>query len=86
MPAYHLILRNTAEPDARRVDFEAQSVDQAFQFARNRSEEIEVELWEGTFCHVRMTNGGSHLWKLHGESEGLPVCDPSAAVAQISPE
>lgn len=76
MPAYHLILQNDAAREPRRIDFDADSIDHAFQVARNRVGEIEVELWEGSVCHVRMTNGGSNLWKLHRAADFFPASSP----------
>lgn len=64
MPAYHLILQDDADHEPRRIDFDAECIDQAFQIARNQVQRSSVELWEGPTCHVRLINGGSHLWKL----------------------
>lgn len=73
MPSYHLVLQSDDTPEPRRLDFQADGIDQAFQVARNRAQESGVELWEGSLCHIRMVNDGSHLWRLLGgraESRG----------------
>ena len=70
MPSFHLILQSDARRPPRRIDFEAESVDHAFQVARNRTGEIAVELWEGRRCHVRMTRSAAPLWELHRHGEG----------------
>ncbi len=69
MPSFHLILQSSGTLDPRRIDFEAGSIDEAFQTARNRTGDSSVELWEGNICHVRMSNSGSHLWKLYRRCE-----------------
>ena len=69
MPCFHLILQSSGTLDARRIDFKAGSIDGAFQTARNRTGDPSVELREGNICHVRMSNGGSRLSKLHRRCE-----------------
>ena len=64
MRAFHLILFDGRSPAARRVDFEAEGPDHAFQIARNETEGIEVELWEGDTLLARLTKAGESLWKL----------------------
>lgn len=83
MPSFHLILQSSGTLDARRIDFEAGSIDEAFQTARNRTGDASVELWEGNICHVRMSNSGSHLWKLHRLCEGTVDNQPSSDRATL---
>jgi hypothetical protein len=64
MRVFHLMLLDTASREPRRVDFEAESPDHAFQVARNETDGIHVELWEGGALLARMTKSAANVWKL----------------------
>ena len=64
MRAFHLILFDGHSPVPRRVDFEAEGPDHAFQIARNETDGVEVELWEGATLLAHLTKAGESLWKL----------------------
>lgn len=79
MRAFYLILSDGHSPMPRRVDFEAEGPDHAFQIARNETEGIEVELWEGETLLARLTKAGDSLWKIdrcRGGKEAVPARDP----------
>ncbi|SKC02860.1 hypothetical protein [Sphingopyxis flava] len=63
MRTYHLLLLDDASGTPRRVEFKADSPDQAFQVARNERDGIHVELWESDRLLVRMSKDGA-VWKL----------------------
>ena len=63
MPAYFLMISGAGKREAKRVDFVAESPDQAFQVARNVSDGTYCELWEGGSLLARMTKSGE-LWQL----------------------
>ena len=63
MRTYHLLLLDDASATPRRVEFKADSPDQAFQVARNERDGIHVELWESDRLLVRMSKDGA-VWKL----------------------
>jgi len=64
MPAYFLMISDADARAAKRVDFVAQSPDQAFQVARNVTHGTRCELWEGEKLLARMTKSGGELWQL----------------------
>lgn len=64
MRPFHLIMQGVDAPEPRRVDFEAESPDHAFQVARNERGGTHVELWEGETLLARMTKGEANIWKL----------------------
>ena len=64
MRPFHLIMQGADAPELRRVDFEAESPDHAFQVARNERGGTHVELWEGDTLLARMTKGEANIWKL----------------------
>lgn len=65
MPAFHLMISSDgAKP--RRIDFHAESPDHAFLVARNETDGIDVELWEGEKLLARVTKSGANIWKIHG--------------------
>lgn len=70
MRAFHLLI-DDSEP--RRIDFQAEGPDHAFQIARNESEGVHVTLWEGEHLLARMTKTEANMWKLH------PIGEQSAA-------
>ena len=65
MPAYCLMVSDAEARAAKRVDFIAESPDQAFQVARNVTDGTHCELWEGGKLLARMTKTGGELWQLH---------------------
>lgn len=64
MRPFHLIMQGADAPEPRRVDFEAESPDHAFQVARNETDGTQVELWEGSKLLARMTKGDANIWQL----------------------
>lgn len=64
MRAFHLILLDDEAGPPRRVDFRAEGPDHAFQVARNETDGIHVELWEGEALLARMTKTAANVWKL----------------------
>ncbi|MBJ7501767.1 MAG: hypothetical protein JHC57_18580 [Sphingopyxis sp.] len=64
MRAFHLMLLDDASSSPRRVDFRAEGPDHAFQIARNETDGINVELWEGESLLARMTKTAANVWKL----------------------
>lgn len=66
MRTFHMILLADAASDPRRVEFEAEGPDHAFQVARNEEDGIQVELWEGDKLLARMTKSGANIWRLDG--------------------
>ena len=64
MRPFHMILRDVAGTELRRIDFYAEGPDHAFQIARNESDGVHVELWQGTTLLARMTKSGANIWKL----------------------
>jgi len=81
MRAFHLMLLDTASSEPRRIDFEAESPDHAFQVARNETDGVHVELWEGGALLARMTKTTANVWKL------LPSvpCPDSGGAGPIMP-
>ncbi len=80
MRAFHLILLDDEAGPPRRVDFRAEGPDHAFQVARNETDGIHVELWEGGSLLARMTKTAANVWKLLPSST-LPEKD-----AELAPE
>lgn len=66
MRAFHIMIFAEASAEPRRVEFQAESPDHAFQIARNEQDGIQVELWEEDRRLASMTKSGSGIWKLHG--------------------
>jgi len=64
MPAYFLLVSDADARAINRVDFVAESPDQAFQVARNVADGTYCELWEGLRLLARMTKSGGELWQL----------------------
>ncbi|MFC3785059.1 hypothetical protein GGR90_003808 [Sphingopyxis italica] len=64
MRPFHMILQDAAGTRLRRVDFHAEGPDHAFQIARNESDGVHVELWQGATLLARMTKSGANIWKL----------------------
>ena len=64
MRPFHMILQDAAGTQLRRVDFHAEGPDHAFQIARNESDGVHVELWQGSKLLARMTKSGANIWKL----------------------
>jgi hypothetical protein len=64
MPAYFLMLSGANARAAKRMDFVAESPDQAFQVARNVTDGTRCERWEGDKLLARMTKSGDGLWQL----------------------
>ncbi len=77
MRTYHLLLLDNASGSPRRIEFRADSPDQAFQVARNERDGIHVELWESDRLLVRMSKDGA-VWKL------LPTSDFLASSTDLS--
>lgn len=74
MRAFHLILFDRPSVEPRRIDFEAEGPDHAFQIARNETDGVEVELWEGSELLAALTKSGDNLWKFNR---------PAAVVGEI---
>lgn len=75
MRAFHLMLFDAESSTPRRVDFHAAGPDHAFQVARNETDGVDVELWEGSILLARMTKTSANVWKLlptlaHPEPDG----------------
>ena len=64
MRPFHMILQDVAGTELRRIDFYAEGPDHAFQIARNESDGVHVELWQGATLLARMTKSGANIWKL----------------------
>src|SRR3546814_17772979 len=60
MRPFHMILQDAAGTQLRRVDFHAEGPDHAFQIARNESDGVHVELWQGATLLARMTKSGAN--------------------------
>ena len=69
MRAFHIMIYAEASVEPRRVEFQAESPEHAFQIARNEQDGIQVELWEGDQRLASMTKSGCGMWKLHGPIE-----------------
>ena len=69
MRPFHMILQDAPGAELRRVDFNAEGPDHAFQIARNEGDGVHVELWQGSMLLARMTKSGANIWKL------LPTAD-----------
>src|SRR3546814_21088095 len=64
MRPFHMILQDVAGTELRRIDFYAEGTDHAFQIARNESDGVHVELWQGTTLLARRTKSGANIWTL----------------------
>lgn len=90
MRAFHLMLLDAESAEPRRVDFQAESPDHAFQVARNETDGVHVELWEGGALLARMTKTTANVWKLlpsgtHPESGGTgPIMPIPRADSEIA--
>lgn len=73
MRAFYLIIDDVGSVHPRRIDFQAEGPDHAFQIARNETDGINVTLWEGERVLARMTKTTSNLWQLHSTSETTPA-------------
>lgn len=78
MRPFHMILRDAPGAELRRIDFNAEGPDHAFQIARNEGDGVHVELWQGATLLARMTKSGVNIWKL------LPTADPLVVADQPS--
>ncbi|WP_054587258.1 hypothetical protein [Sphingopyxis macrogoltabida] len=65
MGVFHMIVTD-ASARHRRVDFHADSPEQAFLLARNEKDGVEVELFEGEHLLARMTKSGANMWQIGG--------------------
>lgn len=65
MGAYHMIISERST-GSRRVDFHAETPEQAFLIARNEKDGVEVELWEGERRLAHMTKTIANVWRLGG--------------------
>lgn len=65
MGAYHMII-SARSTGSRRVDFHAETPEQAFLIARNEKDGVEVELWEGERRLAHMTKTIANVWRLGG--------------------
>ena len=74
MRAFHIMIYADASAEPKRVDFQAESPDHAFQIARNEQDGIQVELWEEDWRLASMTKSGSGMWKLHGPIDKTADC------------
>ena len=63
MGAYHMIISERST-GSRRVDFHAETPEQAFLIARNEKDGVEVELWEGERRLAHMTKTIANVWRL----------------------
>lgn len=82
MRAFHLLMLDEESSTPRRVDFEAEGPDHAFQVARNEADGVHVELWEGHTLLARMTKTFANVWKLL-PSLDRPEADDAAAFDPI---
>lgn len=78
MRPFHMILQDAPGAELRRVDFNAEGPDHAFQIARNEGNGVHVELWQGATLLARMTKSGVNIWKL------LPTADPLVVADQCA--
>ena len=69
MRAFYLIIDDAGSVQPRRIDFQAEGPDHAFQIARNETDGINVTLCEGERVLARMTKTTSNLLQLHSTSE-----------------
>ena len=81
MRKFHMILLADAASAPRRVEFEAEGPDHAFQVARNEQDGIQVELWEGDKLLARMTKSGANIWKLDGSVSETVAARESARIS-----
>ena len=64
MRAFYLLVLDAESSTPRRVEFQAEGPDHAFQVARNEADGVHVELWEGRTLLARMTKTFANVWKL----------------------
>lgn len=81
MRHFHMILLADAASVPRRVEFEAEGPDHAFQVARNEEDGIEVELWEGHKLLARMIKSGANIWRLDGSASKTAAARSSAPIS-----
>ncbi len=79
MPAYFMMISDAEAHAAKRVDFIAESPDQAFQVARNVTDGTYCELWDHDRLLARMTKSSAELWQL------LPTTPPDADRSPVRP-
>src|SRR3546814_16109771 len=65
MRPFHMILQDVAGTELRRIDFYAEGPDHAFQIARNESDGVHVELWQGTTLLARIDRKSTRLNSSH---------------------
>ena len=75
MRSFHLMLIGPGSSEPRRIDFQAEGPDHAFQIARNESAGVHAELWEGGTLLARMAKSTPDMWKL------LPSASPEQAAS-----
>lgn len=71
MRPFHLLIHDAEARAPRRIDFQAESPDHAFQVARNECDGIHVELWDEHTLLARMTKAGG-LWQLLPVGKAMP--------------
>ena len=69
MVAYHMIISDPVT-GSRRVDFHAETPEQAFLMARNEKDGTEVELWEGERRLAHMTKTIANVWRFGAPANG----------------
>jgi len=79
MRSFHMMMLDDQSIAPRRVEFQAESPDHAFQVARNEIDGVHVELWEGKALLARMTKTADNVWKL------LPAGDDILGAEHILP-
>ncbi len=82
MRHFHMILLADTASAPRRVEFQAEGPDHAFQIARNEENGIQVELWEGNKLLARMTKSGADIWKLDGSASETLAARSAAPISR----
>ncbi len=72
MRSFHMMMLDDQSIAPRRVEFQAESPDHAFQVARNEIDGVHVELWEGEALLARMTKTADNVWKLLPSNDDVP--------------
>ena len=72
MRSFHMMMLDDQSNAPRRVEFQAESPDHAFQVARNEIDGVHVELWEGEALLARMTKTADNVWKLLPSNDDVP--------------
>lgn len=86
MRKFHMILLADSASNPRRVEFQAEGPDHAFQVARTEEDGVHVELWEGGELLARMTKSGADIWKLESSlGATLAACEPLRYLRPHSP-